>query len=167
MKVSNETSILLLQVVYHLFINFIFIYYYITPTTSLFNLTYYWGGQFKSFNKRDISGELVRAVCAGCAQNCAENRVFLGGGQNWGTFDILLGRTFSCPFYFYKKIFLFFFLFFLLKKSSRDLIGDRFLTPKKGTFSGTFRDFSGPPEIESLGTPPCKHPRYVRMRAVR
>ena len=46
------------------------------------NLTYYWGGQFKSFNKRHISGELVRAVCAGCAQNCAKTGYFRGGVKN-------------------------------------------------------------------------------------
>ena len=69
--------------------------------------------------------------CVTCVRGVRRKRGISGGGQNWGTFDILLGRTFSCPFYFYKKIFLFFFLFFLLKKSSRDLIGTLFLTPKK------------------------------------
>ena len=60
----------------------LFIDFHLSPFVYLlFNLTYYWGGQFKSINILHISGELVRAANSGGVQICAENGVFLGGGQ--------------------------------------------------------------------------------------
>ena len=143
---------------------FTFLFFFILVNLFLLiNLTYYWGGQFKSINILHISGELVRAVCAGCAQNCAKTGYFRGGGQKWpfwgGVFlgPFLKGVTFIKKIYFFLKIIV-------------DFLGGppwgHFLTQKKGHFLASFRTFG----VRFGGVPRgkccCNFPRYVRMRTI-